>query len=485
VQVDDSRTSLPGSKGARPADPRGTLVRSRFLSRVPAADAAVLSHSLYGTSLVLNAEAESLLELFARPSSVDDVLGEGSPQLLDVVRVFLAKQFLVSPDRDEREEFARGLRPDLVSSGAHLSELILLVSEQCNLACKYCMKDKIMGLRRERPQARMSLETAIQAVDAFLEVVGRHRRTDLLLELRGGESLLAPEVAFGAVRHMRSRWTKGAVSAWMVTNGTLVTNEIARELAELKMSVALSLDGPRHVHDRLRRAKDGQPTYDCVLTGLHRLLRAGLDTISVNTTVTSGTFADIGAEYVEELAALGIRRLNLEPDLLEPAHPSPTVLAKRILTLRACGRAHGVEVSGCWARPFENLRAVVRGEPLPSGGASCLVVDAHGLVVGSEYNAAREFGPAADLATVLASEPYRRAAEASMPGRIPECLGCELEGPCQGNASLSLFYEKATGREGLFAHRCRFIRAMTRGLLAELAGSSTTRSPGRSASGRH
>ena len=83
-----------------------------------------------------------------------------------------------------------------------------------------------------------------------------------LLELRGGESLLAPEAAFGAVRHMRSRWTNGTVHAWMVTNGTLVTNEIARELTEAKISVALSMDGPRHVHDRLRLTKDRRPTSD-------------------------------------------------------------------------------------------------------------------------------------------------------------------------------------------------------------------------------
>jgi uncharacterized protein len=103
-----------------------------------------------------------------------------------------------------------------------------------------------------------------------------------LLELRGGESLLAPEAAFGAVRHKRSRWTNGAVHAWMVTNGPLVTNEIAGGLTELKISVALSMDGPRHVHDRLRLTKGGRPTHDSVLTGLHRLLRAGLDAMCVN-----------------------------------------------------------------------------------------------------------------------------------------------------------------------------------------------------------
>lgn len=73
----------------------------------------------------------------------------------------------------------------------------------------------------------------------------------------------------------------------------------------------------------------------------------------------------------------------------------------------------------------------------------------------------------ADLARVLASPTFRDHVESRSPGRIPECIGCEVEGLCQGNASMALVYERATGRPGLFAHRCELIRAMTRGVLAE------------------
>ena len=61
---------------------------------------------------------------------------------------------------------------------------------------------------------------------------------------------------------------------------------------------------------------------------------------------------------------------------------------------------------------------------------------------------------------------YRQHVESRSPGTIPECVGCEVEGLCQGNASTTLVYERATGRAGLFEHRCELIRALTRGVMA-------------------
>jgi hypothetical protein len=162
-----------------------------------------------------------------------------------------------------------------------------------------------------------------------------------------------------------------------------------------------------------------------------------------------------------------VRRLNVEPDVLRPAHPDPQALASHLLALREAGRAHGVEVGGCWSRALRALDAVAAGAPLPPpADYPLLVVDALGQVVPWEYNGVAELGPVTDLPRVLASDAYARHAESRTPGRIPECVGCEVEGLCQGNASMTLLYERATGKRGLFAHRCELIRAMTRGVLA-------------------
>jgi MoaA/NifB/PqqE/SkfB family radical SAM enzyme len=440
--------------------PVGPLVRSRFLVRVPREDGdAAYFHSLFGTSLVLNPAAEALLDGFATPTATDRLTRE--------LRTFVARRFLVEASADERAEFVRDMRPDAVETGAHLQGLLLLAAEQCNLACPYCIKDKLMDLRPDRPQARIAVETARRAIDAFLAVAERGPHTDLGLQFRGGEALLNAEVVLDATRYMRARWTRGDVVVSMVSNATLVTEPLARALAELGITVEVSIDGPRAVHDLVRITKGGRPTYDRVVAGFARLVAAGVEVTNVNTTVTAETLPLIDASFFAELARLGVRHVNLEPDVLSPVLADPRELAGRVLALRALANAHDVELLGCWGRAVRALALVRQGANLPPpADYALLIVDALGHVVPWEYNGVSDLGPVADLPAVLASEAFRQHAESRSAGRIPECVGCEVEGLCQGNASMTLVYERGTGRPGLFEHRCELIRAMTRGVMA-------------------
>ena len=73
--------------------PPGSLVRSSFLVRVPRPDGeAAFFHSLFGTSLVLNREAEALLDAFRTPACVH----RRDP----VLDAFVARRFLV--EREDR-----------------------------------------------------------------------------------------------------------------------------------------------------------------------------------------------------------------------------------------------------------------------------------------------------------------------------------------------------------------------------------------------
>jgi sulfatase maturation enzyme AslB (radical SAM superfamily) len=448
--------------------PAGPFVRSRFLVRVPRDDGdAVFFHSLFGTSVVLNPVAEALLDLFRTSTTVADAQTGAHGRLGPVVEELLARHFLVDPAVDERAEFARRMRPSAPETGEHLQELVLLAAEQCNLACPYCIKDKLMDLRPDRPQARITAETARHATDAFLAMAERCGHTDLGLQFRGGEALLNAKVVLESTRYMRTRWTRGEVHASMVSNASLVTDALARAMAELHITVEVSIDGPRDVHDSVRVTKGRRPTYDRVVAGLARLVAAGVEVTNVNTTVTAETLPNIGPSFFAELARLGVRHLNLEPDVLRPVHPDPGAVAVRLLELRAAARAHGIEMGGCWGRALRALSFVRRGAPLPPpADYPLLIVDALGKVVRWEYNGVGDLGPVTDLPAVLASDAFRQHAESRTPGRIPECIGCEVEGLCQGNASTILVYERATGRAGLFEHRCELIRAMTRGVLA-------------------
>ena len=447
------------------------LVRSQFLVRVPRRDGdAAYFHSLFGTSLVLNTDAEAVLDLFDQPTTRQEAQAAARGSLAGALKTFVAHRFLVDPAADERADFAQRMRPQAPAAGAHVEDLVLLAAEQCNLACPYCIKDRLMALRPERRQARMTAHHATAAIEAFLALAERNGRTDIALQFRGGESLLNPDVVFDATRYIRARWTRGRVHVSMVSNATLVTRSIAATLAELAIAVEISIDGPRNVHDAIRFTKGGKPTYDRVVKGLALLAEAGVDVPNVNTTVTAETIDGIDEAFFAELASFGVRRLSLEPDVLSPVDPDPQYLATRLLALRSVGRAHGIEVGGCWGRALRALACVNQGDSLPPpADYPLLIVDALGNVVPWEYNGVNDLGPISDLDAVLSSDAFVRHVDERSPGRIPECQGCEVEGLCQGNASMTLVYERGTGRSGLFAHRCELIREMTREVLAEAA----------------
>jgi len=65
------------------------------------------------------------------------------------------------------------------------------------------------------------------------------------------------------------------------TNGILITNEILDICSTYKASVAVSIDGPKLVHDRLRVGHDGKGTFDDVVRGIE-LLKAHADALFLN-----------------------------------------------------------------------------------------------------------------------------------------------------------------------------------------------------------
>jgi len=61
------------------------------------------------------------------------------------------------------------------------------------------------------------------------------------------------------------------VTNGLQTNGTLITGEFAKHLAEYKFLVGVSLDGPGDIHDKYRTYADGRGTHADVLTGIKNL----------------------------------------------------------------------------------------------------------------------------------------------------------------------------------------------------------------------
>lgn len=155
-----------------------------------------------------------------------------------------------------------------------LMQLILVVTEDCNLRCKYCVYGEHYALTRNRTERTMSYDLAQRAVDYFFALarpqIRRNPRRLYGLTFYGGEPLLQADLIARTLTYVEERYPNLAVAV-MTTNGTLLSERQAKMLNRFNVHLSVSLDGPRAEHDRNRVFPSGRGSYDAIMENLHRI----------------------------------------------------------------------------------------------------------------------------------------------------------------------------------------------------------------------
>ncbi len=187
--------------------------------------------------------------------------------------------------------------------------LCLHIAHDCNLACRYCFAEE--G-EYKGDRSLMSEEVGKAALD-FL-VANSGNRHNLEVDFFGGE----PTMNFGVVKkvveygrelekihdkHFRFTFT---------TNGLLVNDEIM-EYANREMdNVVMSIDGRKEVHDYMRPARNGKPSYDIIMPKFVRFAESR----NQQRYYVRGTFTRRNLDFsndVIHLADLGFEQISMEP----------------------------------------------------------------------------------------------------------------------------------------------------------------------------
>lgn len=118
----------------------------------------------------------------------------------------------------------------------------------------------------------MTKETAEKGMDMFCRLISLEPELfeeEKTIILYGGEPLLNVNTLQYILEMVQDRIKdhrlpeKTKIS--MVTNGSLVTPEIAKMLKTYNVSVGVSLDGDKKVTDSCRQYQDGKPVYNDVI----------------------------------------------------------------------------------------------------------------------------------------------------------------------------------------------------------------------------
>lgn len=118
----------------------------------------------------------------------------------------------------------------------------------------------------------ISRET-INALSNAIKIFAAQQSEPFATVLHGGEPLMmgARRLEFLLVALRDSLPSNYPIS--MQTNGMLLTQEIADICSRYRVSVSVSIDGPKPVNDRFRVGKKGESTHDSVIAGIEVLRR--------------------------------------------------------------------------------------------------------------------------------------------------------------------------------------------------------------------
>jgi uncharacterized protein len=352
-----------------------------------------------------------------------------------------------------------------------LRTLVLMLTYSCNLACRYCYEDREEGCV---PQAdgggahrEMSLESLRGGVAYLLDHAGSDRKVSVTFF--GGEPLLRfplIRTAVGEARRMASVRGK-EISFSITTNGTLLTRETAAFLKENGISVCLSIDGPREIHDRNRPYASGRGSYEDVTRGID-LLMENRNGFPVAARVTLGSGAVDVRKTFDHLRGLGFDEVGFAP--ASAAEGSPSALTEEELGavmdgFRDLADGYVDDVRERRVPTFSNMSQILalihRGDPMPypcGAGIGMLAVDPSGVFypchrlcgIGDSFGGS-EAGISEEARTRFLDGARRR--------RESACDACWAKNFCSGGC----YHDAYLRRGDLFApsvHYCRWIKEL-------------------------
>jgi uncharacterized protein len=230
------------------------------------------------------------------------------------------------------------------------SVLIKPAGPDCNMACTYCFYLEKTELFPETKKHRMSESVLEETIRQVLTFGG----AQVSFGWQGGEPTLMGLPFFERAVELQQRYGRGqTVGNGLQTNGILINREWADFLSRYQFLVGLSLDGPEHIHNRYRRLRGGQDSYEKVTASANLMLEAG---VAVN---ALSVVNDYSVRFPEEIyrfhKEMGLRYMQFIP-CLEP-HPEDR---EKIAPFTAPPEEYGLflcRVFDLWLKDFDGTVA--------------------------------------------------------------------------------------------------------------------------------
>lgn len=254
------------------------FVKSKFLHLFEKNDKYILLHSLLLRPLFIDKESLLLLNKFDLPTLPLKLIKE-FPQSQSFIEHLIKEKLIVQKDTQEVKIFREWVNKIYNDDGKSI--LYIIPTDQCNIRCKYCFVENSMETNHN--YTFMNVEIMQKGVDFFAQNALKSNIINPVVIFYGGEPLLNYDLVHESINYISQNYPHFKIS--ILTNGMLITEKIADFFKEKNVSVGISIDGAKEIHNNARIYKNGKGTYGLVEKGIACLKSSGFENISFSLTV--------------------------------------------------------------------------------------------------------------------------------------------------------------------------------------------------------
>ena len=182
-----------------------------------------------------------------------------------------------------------------------ITYFIIDITKACNFSCIYCFRDF-------KDKKTISKERIKDICDYILSVAHEQKTYRINIQMWGGEPLKAVDCIYYVKKYFAD--TDIYVSIDIESNGSLITDDIARQLYEWNIHIGISIDGCPEHQNKQRRLANGRPSMEMVKKGIKNIQKYYGNNFGCITVITKYNHNDIIKIIEYFIFELGIHNIK-------------------------------------------------------------------------------------------------------------------------------------------------------------------------------
>lgn len=416
------------------------MILSRFAQKLEKNGYVARFNSLKNVPVFYKQEADENIERFLE-CGLDKEKADKSV-LHIITQLEKAKVFV--PDENYDQLILNTILQDIPKP--YPAILYLIMTEKCNFACDYCFIERYMDQKKTNV---MTKEIAKKAIDFYVRQIGLDKsRFDEKKEILfyGGEPLSNFSVVEYCANVIHDYVQEGKLpketNLSMVTNGTFITDDIAKKLYDLGISFSISLDGATPAANSCRKYHNGKPGYNDIIHGLETAKKNGCD-VGLSITLSQEALKD-SDKIFELIDKYNLKSIGFNILLTDSKYSVPEEyfinVSKFLIDAFKVFRQKGIYEDRVMRKVDAFVNHKIHLQDCAAEGANQLVIAPNGDVgICHGYLSTREtFVTNVDsLDFRMDQDPLFLEWNKRTPLNMEKCLDCMALGTCGGGCALN------------------------------------------------